>query len=372
MTPCWTSEPPPLPGVLTRTEGTLAHLTDIALISLATTPGLVRSDDAFAQLIRDAGVSCEIVPVKIGPSGKLRRHPAATDLVEAIAARRTARRATGDARAVIYSTTTAALLQPTDKPYAVRFDATAGLNRPAGIGSAWQRARERRVLRDARLLLPVSEGAAAALPDPHAPVVRVPIPVDDVPAAPERDIAATAYAGYPKKRGLETIALTWSEARPPGGRLVVGGVDSEKANRWLEYADVREPEGIEWAGMVPRHEWLRTVARSRVFINASRWEDYGIAQFEALAAGTPVATVPSPGQFEALPLLRELAPELVTDKLEYPRLAAAVSEALEWDDAQRADYAARAQRLLEPYRAEALRAVVAQKVLPVLLGEAPR
>ena len=61
--------------------------------------------------------------------------------------------------------------------------------------------------------------------------------------------------------------------------------------------------------MVPREEWLATVARSRAFVNASRWEDYGIAQFEALAAGTPVVSVPSPGQFEALPLLRELAPD---------------------------------------------------------------
>src|SRR3712207_7664009 len=49
-------------------RSTLAHLTDIALISLATTPGLVRSDAAFAQLARDCGVSVEMVPVRIGAS----------------------------------------------------------------------------------------------------------------------------------------------------------------------------------------------------------------------------------------------------------------------------------------------------------------
>jgi glycosyltransferase involved in cell wall biosynthesis len=347
-------------------------LTDIALISLATTPGLVRSDAAFAQLIRDCGVGCEVVPVEIGASGKLRRHPAATDLVEAIAARRTARRATRDARAVVYSTTTAALLQHTDKPYAVRFDATAGLNRPGGLPSAWQRARERRVLKDARLLLPVSEGATAKLPDPHAPVVRVPIPVDDAPPATERDIAATAYAGYPRKRGLEQIARAWAAAGRSGQTLVVGGTDREKAMRWLDRCGVPEPDGVEYTGMIDRDEWLAKVARSRVFVNASHWEDYGIAQFEALAAGTPVATVPSRGSYEALPLIRELDPELVTGEIDPGRLAAAIEKALAYDDARRADYAARAQKLLEPYRAGALRDTVRDKVLPVLLDEAPR
>jgi glycosyltransferase involved in cell wall biosynthesis len=348
-------------------------LTDIALISLATTPGLVRSDAAFAQLIRGCGVECEVFPVRIGSSGRLRRHPAATDLVEALAARRTARRTPAGARAIVYSTTTAALLQRRTRPYAVRFDATAALNRPGGVGSAWQKARERDVLRGARLLLPVSDGATTELPDPHAPVVRVPIPVDDVAPAAERDVAATAYAGYPRKRGLELICQAWQDVRRESGdTLVVGGTDRDKALRWLERCGVPEPDGVEWAGMVPRDEWLQTVARSRVFVNASRWEDYGIAQFEALAAGTPVVTVPSPGPYEALPLLRELSPQLVTAAVDAQQLGAALQVALGWDDAQRGDYASRAQVLLEPYRPEALRAVVRDKVLPVLLGQAPR
>jgi glycosyltransferase involved in cell wall biosynthesis len=340
-------------------------LPDIALISLATTPGLVRSDEAFAQLLRDAGATVDVVPVRIGASGGLRRHPVATDLVEAIAARRSARHAPL-ARALIYSTTTAALLQRPTAPYAVRFDATAALNRPAGWPSAWQRRRERSVLRRAAVLLPVSDGAAAELPEPHAPVVRVPIPVDDVEPAPERDIDAVAYAGYPRKRGLELIAAAWAQARPRNGRVVVGGVDREKALRWLDRTGVPEPDGVEWAGMVPRDKWLRTVARARAFVNASRWEDYGVAQFEALAAGTPVVSVPSPGSYEALPLLRELAPDLVTANDSVAALARALRTALEWDDATRADYGARALKLIAPYRADALRRTVAEDVLPLL------
>jgi glycosyltransferase involved in cell wall biosynthesis len=343
-------------------------LHDIALISLATTPGLVRSDDAFAQLLRDAGATVDIVAVRIGPSGRLRRHPAATDLVEALAARRTARGV--EARAIVYSTTTAALLQHPTVPFAGRFDATAAINRPAGWPSAWQRRRERDVLNRARLLLPVSDGAARALPDPHAPVVRVPIPVDEIEPAAERDIDAVAYTGYPRKRGLELIAAAWQRARPPGGRLVVGGVDRAKAMKWLNRRGVPEPEGVEWAGMVTREEWIQTVARARVFVNGSRWEDYGVAQFEALAAGALVVSVPSPGSYEALPLLRELAPSLVTADDSVDALARALGTALEWDDSVRTMYRTRAQRLLRPYRAGALRQTVAEDVLPALGIEA--
>ena len=194
-------------------------------------------------------------------------------------------------------------------PSAIRFDATAALNRP-GVGGAWQRRRETTVLREADLLMPVSPGAAAALPTRHAPVVRVPIPVPVLDAPAERDIAATMYAGYPRKRGLELALAAWADVRTGDERIVVGGADAAKGRRWLERCGVPEPPGVEWAGMVPRDQWLATVARSRVFVNASRWEDYGIAQFEALACGTPVVTVPSDGAYEALPLLRSLSPSL--------------------------------------------------------------
>jgi glycosyltransferase involved in cell wall biosynthesis len=152
--------------------------------------------------------------------------------------------------------------------------------------------------------------------------------------------------------------------------LVVGGADAEKGRRWLARCGVEEPPGVEWAGLVPQDEWHRLLARSRVFVNASRWEDYGFAQFEALAAGTPVVSVPSPGQFEALPLLRELAPELVAPELSAGALEGPLRAALGWDDAARERYAARAAELLAPYRRETLERVVAEQVLPALGIEA--
>lgn len=336
----------------------MPQVPDIALVSLGTTPGLRRSDEAFAQLVRGAGASCEIVPVHIGAAGRLRRHIAVTDLVEALASRRSANGV--DARALVFSTVTAAFLQRPRVPYGVRFDAPAALNRP-GASGAWQRIVERRALAGASVLMPLTDAAASASPPVDAPVVRVPIPVDEVAPARERDIDAVAYAGYPRKRRPDLVCEAWARARPDGGRLVIGGADRAKGMRWLARRGVPEPQGVEWAGDLPREEWLRLVARARAFVNASDWEDYGVAQFEALAAGTPLVTLPSPGPYEALPLARQLAPELVTNDL-----SQGLAAALAMDDSARTDYGYRALELLVPYREESIRNVVAERVLPAL------
>ena len=329
---------------------------DIALVSLGTTPGLVRSDDAFAGLVRRAGASCEVHRARIGPLvGKLRRQIAMTDLVEALAARGPVA-----GRAVVYSTITAALFQRPEQPYAIRFDATASVNRP-GPSGAWQRAAEKRPLRGAWMLLPVSRGAEDGVPVEGPPVVRLPIPVEEIDGAAERDIDAISYAGYPRKRGLETLCRAWAAAGPRGGRLVIGGLDRDKGLRWLRRTGVPEPAGVEWAGDLPRAEWLRLVGRARVYVNASRWEDFGLGPLEALAAGTLLATVPTPGSFEALPLARQLAPELVSEDL-----AAALRAALRTGETARQGYAARARELLAPYREERLVEVVRDTVLPAL------
>src|SRR3954453_6661790 len=96
---------------------------DIAIVSLGTTIGWRWADEALAELIREGGATCELVPVRGGASGRLRRGVgpvrggasarlrrgmALTDLVEAGAARRAGRGLS--ATALIYSSVTAALL----------------------------------------------------------------------------------------------------------------------------------------------------------------------------------------------------------------------------------------------------------------------
>ena len=348
--------------------------TDVALVSLGTTPGLRRADEALAAAIREGGATCEVLRVRIGWAGRLRRQIAVTDAVEALAARRAARGI--EAGVVVYSTVTAALLQRPAGAYAVRFDAPAALNRP-GLSGAWQRARERRVLSRARVLLPWGEAAAraaaSALTGARPPILTLPVPVDPPAPAPVRDIAAAAYAGYPRKRGLDLLCAAWAAARPADGRLVVGGLDREKGVAWLRRCGVPEPPGVDWAGALPRDRWLETVARARLFVNASRWEDHGLAQLEALAAGAALVTVPSPGVYEALPIARSLAPALVAREVSAAALADALRAGLELDDEALEGYAARARPALVRFSPEAVRRVLVEQVLPALgIGGAPR
>jgi glycosyltransferase involved in cell wall biosynthesis len=344
---------------------------DIAIVSLGTTMGWRRGDEALAEQIKAAGATCELRPMRLGAAVQLQRSMALTDVVQALASRRAAHGVT--ARAVIYSSITAALLQPPRQPHAIRFDTIAALSRP-GIGGAWQRWREPSVLGRASLLLPLSEVArdaalAAAAPARPETVVLpgvVEVPDSGAPDAPE----ATAYAANPEKRGLGVLCAAWASAAPDGARLVVGGIDRAAALRWLARQGVAEPAGVEFAGVVPRERWTSLVAGSRVYVSAARYEDWGAAQMEALAAGTPLVTVPTPGPNVALPLARRLAPELVAADSTAAALAESLRTGLALGDDARAAYASAARQLLEPYSDSALRAVVAERVLPALLGGA--
>src|ERR1700759_1631093 len=135
-----------------------AHATDVLLVSLGATEGLRRADDELQDSLRRVGARVAVgrpFPEEGLPTMML------TDLGWARAARRAAasileQQKLAPARAVIYSTTTAALFW--QQPGAIRFDATAAGNRPGRHG-LWQRPLERRRLRQAPLLLPWSEGA---------------------------------------------------------------------------------------------------------------------------------------------------------------------------------------------------------------------
>lgn len=326
---------------------------DIALVSLGTTPGLRRADAAFQAAASSAGVSCELIEVPIGTSGRLRRQITITDLVEARAARRASRAA--DARVIVFSAVTTALLQRPKVPYAIRYDSPAALNRPGAAG-AWQRRREIRAMKGAAVLLPWGEAAAAETPV-DTRTIAMHVPVETPRAAGERDIDALAYAGYPAKRGLDDLMRAW-ESVGVGRRLVVAGIEHKRAEIWLRMRDMPIPAGVEFCGLLERHEWDAVLGRSRIFVNASRREDHGLSQLEALAAGCMLVTVPSAGPYEALPIARRLEPRFVSEKL-----SSALGAAL---FAEPGDYAERAARELEPYRRDSVQRVFEHEVLPAL------
>ncbi len=190
----------------------LSGRVDVALLSLGTTLGLRHADEALADVLQAAGLSCRVVRVRLGATAKLRRQITVIDLVEGLAARRAAR-ATAGARAVIVSSaTTSLLIRRPRVPWAVRFDSPTALNRP-GWSGAWQRARERRVFAAADLLLPYGRTAAAAAEAyRHA----------DHPAPGRhrgRAAARAARGGGPRLRGLAVEARRGHPLR----RLDAGG-----------------------------------------------------------------------------------------------------------------------------------------------------
>ncbi|MEA2248760.1 MAG: hypothetical protein QOH46_3289, partial [Solirubrobacteraceae bacterium] len=163
-------------------------MTDVLVVSLGATGGLRAADDALVGALRRAGATAELVRAE--PVREWRTY-ALIELAWARSARRAAQTGIEDhaPRALIYSSTTAALLWP--RPGAIRFDAPAAGNRPGRHG-IWQRPVERRRLAASPLLLPWSEGGLAEAPPTSAPAVVVPVPVTSGGVSAERDRGAGA------------------------------------------------------------------------------------------------------------------------------------------------------------------------------------
>ncbi len=359
-----------------------AGAVDVLIVSLGSTGGLRRADEELAGSLRRAGAS---VAVAAAAPPRQVRTLALTDLAWALAARRAARAelARLRPRAVIYSSTTAALLWP--RPGAIRFDAPSAGNRPGRHG-VWQRPLEHCRLRQAPLLLPWSEGglreaSEAAGQGDRAVVLPVPVEPSIVvePSAPGdtsfpggrdggmgspnaqpvgvRDIAAVTYGANPAKKGLDRVLAAWRSVRRPGEELVVMGA-SEKDRGVGGLASTEE--GVRAVGMLPYDEYRALLRRARVFVCAPRREDYGIAQIEALADGCLLVTNPAPGPYVALPIARELDERLVSDDLQ-----SALRTAL---DDPAPSYSVRALDALVPFRREAVDRLLAERLLPRLLA----
>jgi glycosyltransferase involved in cell wall biosynthesis len=331
----------------------------------------MHADQAFVEMARQAELSCELIPVNVGAAaGKARRQSTVTDYVEARAARNAASGV--KARVIVYSTVTAALMQKPAGPYAVRFDSPAALNRP-GVGGSWQRRREIKVLKDAKLLLPWGDASAKAIPEEARGIPTIPLRVPvagsadsarsaSIAGTEERAIDALAYAGYPEKRGLDVLVEAWKLAGQ-GRTLRVVGIDRTRALEWLKKQKIAEPPNVEWGGLMEPGQFRYTLSRTKLFINASRREDHGLSQLEALSAGAALVTVPSEGPYEALPLAAQLAPKLVAPAVNAQALAFAIREGYR---VNLDDYAERADKLLEPYREPEIARVFWQQVVPAL------
>ncbi|MGZ4165408.1 MAG: glycosyltransferase [Solirubrobacteraceae bacterium] len=321
--------------------------TDVLIVSVGATTGWRAAARELGAAFEAAGA--RTVTVDTGPVREVRTFML-TDLVQALAARRAAARgiAAHRPRVVVYCSITASLLWP--RPGVIWLDAIAAENRPGRHG-AWQRMVERRRLARAPLVLTMAPDSLAPLaPAERPPSVVVPVAVQSsgAPAA-VRDVDVVAYAADPVKRRLDVLLETWQRARRGGETLVVTGIDRA--------GDV---PGVRFTGRVAPEEFRALLRRTRVFVAASRREDFGIAQLEALADGAMLVTTPAPGAYPALALARALDPRLVSEDL-VPALRAAL-------DDPAPGYGARAAELIAPFGHDAVTATLSQHVLPRLLA----
>jgi hypothetical protein len=349
----------------------MSNRLDVLLLSLGTTLGWRVADRLFLEQLERAGLSTAAVSVRFGAAGRLRRAYPVNDLVEALSARRALRSALRSRcpGALVISTTTAAMLAQTGSlPYAVRLDAPACLNR-AGPQNAGLHALERRALSRAALVLPWSQAALSALPAGSAPAVVVP-PAVERSAEPvwKRERLAVAYTPDVKAKGLDIVCAAWAAAALEDARLQIFGVERDVAMAYLKRMQTPVAEGVDFAGWRPAAEFRSALRHARAYAGGARWEDFGQAPLEALADGALLATVPSGGPFEALPLALDLDPRLVAPSLDPAGLAAALRAAFELPDREMRAYRERAANLLERFRSEAIQRVVEREVVPVLLS----
>jgi len=353
---------------------------DVLIVSLGSTAGLRTADAELHDSLARAGA-------RVALARALAPRPTRTLMLTDLGWARAARTAAegllrqmrrSPPRALLYSSTTAALLWP--RPGAIRFDAPANGNRHGHHG-LWQRPLERRRLAQASLVLPWSEGGLSEAPaSAHSGerALVLPVPIEPSgPLEPVRDIAAITYAANPSKKGLDRVLDAWRAVRgelpgrPDAGSdgldavgpegfegLVVAGISARELSE-IGF-DLEGEEGVRVTGALPPSEYRALVRRSRVFVCAPRREDYGIAQLEALADGCMLVSTPAPGPYAALPIARELDARLISDDL-----AGALRVAL---GEPQGDYAYRAREALAPFSREAVDRLVAQQLLARLLA----
>jgi glycosyltransferase involved in cell wall biosynthesis len=347
---------------------------DVLLVSPGTTAGWRRVDGELAELLRELGCSTATASADFRIAGRLRRGMLATDLVEAAAMRRVLTRALRRhrPRAIVYSSPQATMLQPLRRlrgATAVRFDEPAVSNR-RGPGTGVLHALERRSLARVRLLLPlgIEPSAEAEMLDVETPMVALPAAIE---VSPEpfraRAPVVLAYAGNPAKKGLELVAAAWSRAGAPSWRLVVTGIAREPGVRYLARHGLAEPPGVEWTGLLEPRRYRELLESAAVFLSASRHEDYGLAQLEALGSGAALVTIAPTGPYPALDIARAADARLVAAEASAEALARPLEAALALSDDERAAYARRTAELLRPHSRQELRRRLEERVLPVLL-----
>lgn len=346
---------------------------DILHVSAGTTRGWRVIDETLRLTMEELSVSVERVAIKRPSGGQMLRIGSPfNDLYQAsclVAAAESGMRRVKPA-AIFYSSSHAALLQPRRGiPEAVWIDgpiAYMSSGRRTAPLRALEAARQRRLDLVISMSLQYADRLVAPLYPRASAVLHVPVDPSasniTLPAGLTSPYGVT-YAGNPGKKGLDLAIEAWKIVAP-GIPLVVTGITRAAARSYLGQDP---PAEVKFAGSLSRESHRAIVRHADLYVSASRREEYGTAQLEALADGIPVAAVPSLGVVEPLAVARRLEPPLVADAVSAEKLAGVVSRALRMSDTARAKYRERCSELMSGYSSAAFKKRLADDVLPVLL-----
>lgn len=210
-------------------------------------------------------------------------------------------------------------------------------------------------MRHIRALLPMS--AQPGLPRDAFTTSRrvIPMPPSLPPSTPSGALrvanAVLAYAGNPHKKSLETILRVWHSvnAQDPTASLTIVGISEDQAAKYLEPLAVTIPRSVFFEGYVSPDRMTSLMKRCSVYLSAPRFEDFGMAQLEALACGMLLVTsVPFLG-YDAGRLAKDLDARLVVPDATVPELIKATMRAIHYSDKQREAYQLSAADLVAPY-----------------------
>ncbi len=350
---------------------------NVVLVSSGTTLGQVVSDIEFEGMLTDAQVQVTRITPNFPRFAQRVDIIQLIDLVEAWTLAKTLRRylRQNHPDAIIFATTTATLLQPKAvlRRSVLRFDALACENR-TGHFSGISRRLERRAQRYVRGLMPWSStlspglGRVAFL-DRAAIVIAMPPPLyptilDDTARQRGRVLC---YASNPRKKGLDTMVRAWAELdRPRPATLVVVGVEPARAKKFLHNRGIDVPGGVEFHGNLSQAAFHDQLRRADVYLAASRYEDFGIAQLEAVNLGAVLVTTNSGGPFEARAMLQTVDPALIADQPTASSLASSMKYALDMSAPARAECVRECRTMLDPFMRNVLVDRIKSKLRPVL------
>jgi glycosyltransferase involved in cell wall biosynthesis/peptidoglycan/xylan/chitin deacetylase (PgdA/CDA1 family) len=155
----------------------------------------------------------------------------------------------------------------------------------------------RRLLRRAAGVIGMGEEATrriAALAKPAIPATSVPYYIDLDPflrlprSEPAKPVRFLTVAQMIRRKGIDVLRDACARLPPAGWTLTFVGTGPQRDRLENAFRKSWGPEQVRFLGDIPYDERAKIFAEHHVFVFPSRWDGWGMAPVEAMAAGLPV------------------------------------------------------------------------------------